>query len=58
MTKKSLSEAFDISPIKNQTKVLSDYDVFPNKVLLDNLRNQIIQNILDNKIPDDKRLYK
>ena len=56
MTKKSLSEAFDISPIKNQTKVLSDYDVFPNKVLLDNLRNQIIQNILDNKIPDDRKL--
>lgn len=56
MTKKTLTEVFNINPVKNQTKILTDYDVFPNKVLLDNLRNQIIQNILDNKIPDDKQL--
>lgn len=29
---------------------LSDYDTFPNKVLLDELRNKIIQNLIDNDI--------
>lgn len=56
MPKKTLTEVFDIKPSKNQTKILTDYEVFPNKVLLDNLRNQIIQNIIDNKIPKDKNL--
>ena len=56
MSKRTLTEVFNISPSKNQTKILTDYEVFPNKELLDNLRNQIIQNIIDNKIPKDKNL--
>ena len=56
MSKKTLTEAFDIRPSKNTTSVLTDYEVFPDKVLLDNLRNDIIQNIIDNKIPKDKQL--
>lgn len=56
MTKKTLTEAFDIKVNQNKTSVLTDYEIFPNKTLLDNLRNQIIQNIIDNKIPNDKRL--
>ena len=30
-------------------KEIDDYDEFPNKILLDELRNKIIQNIIDNK---------
>lgn len=56
MPKKTLTEVFNVKPSKNQTKILTDYEVFPNKELLDNLRNQIIQNIIDNKIPKDKNL--
>ena len=56
MSRKTLTEAFDIRPNKNTTSVLTDYEVFPDKVLLDNLRNDIIQNIIDNKIPKDKQL--
>ncbi len=56
MPKRTLTEVFDINPSKNQTKILTDYEVFPNKELLDSLRNQIIQNIIDNKIPKDKNL--
>ena len=56
MPKKTLTEAFDIKPSQNKTAVLSDYEIFPNKSLLDSLRNQIIQNIIDDKIPKDKNL--
>ncbi len=56
MPKKTLTEAFDIKPKQNKISILSDYEVFPNKVLLDSLRNQIIQNIIDDKIPKDKIL--
>lgn len=56
MSRKTLTEAFEIKTSKNTTSVLTDYEVFPDKVLLDNLRNDIIQNIIDNKIPKDKQL--
>jgi len=56
MPRKTLTEAFDIKPTQNRTEVLSDYDIFPNKMLLDSLRNQIIQNIIDDKVPKDKQL--
>ncbi len=56
MGKKSLTKAFDIKVGNNKTSVLTDYEIFPNKNLLDNLRNIIIQNIIDNKIPKDKLL--
>ena len=56
MKKKTLTEAFDIKPVKNKTSELTDYEIFPDKTLLDNLRNQIIQNIIDDKIPKNKQL--
>ena len=46
MAKKTLSEVFDIKTNQNKTSVLTDYEIFPNKVLLDNLRNQIIEPLL------------
>lgn len=54
----SLTEAFNIDVNKKtiQTKDVKDYDVFPDKSLLDNLRSKIIQNLIDNNIPDDTLL--
>ena len=56
MTKQSLTEAFNIKPPKLKIDNISDYDVFKDKELLDNLRSKIIQNLIDEKIPDDKLL--
>ena len=56
MAKKSLVEIFDITPNKQEYKIIKDYDIIPDKKLLDNLRNKIITNLIDNNIPDDKLL--
>ena len=56
MPKKSLVEVFDIAPKGESIKSLKDYDIFPDKKLLDSLRNKIITNLIDNNIPDDKLL--
>ncbi|HPE15242.1 MAG TPA: CpaF family protein [Bacilli bacterium] len=57
MTKKSLSEAFDIKSKNNKNiNIVSDYNIFKDKALLDTLRNNIIENLIDNNIPEDKLL--
>ena len=45
---KTLMQEFDIKEKKNATFV-SDYDVFKDKELLDNLRKKIIEKIIDDK---------
>ena len=35
---------------------IRDYDIFPDKKLLDNLRSKIIQNLIDNTIPKNLSL--
>jgi pilus assembly protein CpaF len=55
MTKKLL-EAFDVKITDKKTNALSDYEIFKDKELLDNLRNRIIQNLIDNKVPVNKKL--
>lgn len=53
MAKKSLIEAFEIeAKEKPLIKSMSDYEIFEDKALLDQLRTNIIQNIIDNNIPD------
>ena len=56
--KKTLSDVFEIE--KKEAKIIdqntSDYGVFKDKELLDNLRNKVIQNIIDNDVPDDEFL--
>ena len=56
--KKTLSEAFLINetPSFYKTTDTDDYGIFKDKILLDNLRNRIIQNILDNGVPDSEYL--
>ncbi len=56
--KKTLSDAFEIKAkeINIKTEPTSDYGVFKDKELLDSLRNKVIQNIIDNDIPESQFL--
>ena len=47
---KKLIDEFDIKIEKPSIQMVSDYETFPNKVLLEELRNKIIQNLIDNHI--------
>ena len=53
MSKKSLIEAFNVEPRQFEVKDIKDYDIFADKELLDNLRSNIIQDLIDNKVPDN-----
>ena len=56
MSKKSLVQAFDVKPSVVKVNNISDYEVFSDKEMLDDLRSKIIQNLIDENIPDDKLL--
>ena len=56
MSKVSLIDAFEVKPSALKVNNISDYEIFQDKELLDNLRTNIIQNLIDEKIPDDKLL--
>lgn len=47
---KSFIEEFQVDVKKNKYVETTDYETFPNKILLDELRNKIIQNLIDNRI--------
>ena len=49
MTKKKFMNEFATTLEQKLPKDIDDYDEFPNKVLLEELRNKIIQNIIDGK---------
>ncbi len=53
MTKKKFVEEFDIEIEQPNLKYVSDYDTFENKKLLDELRNKIIQNLIDDNFKND-----
>lgn len=56
MSKQSLIDAFEVKPYPLKVENISDYEVFSDKDLLDHLRTTIIQNLIDENIPDDKVL--
>ena len=56
MSKVSLIDAFEVKPSTLKVSNISDYEIFQDKELLDTLRTNIIQNLIDEKIPDDKLL--
>ena len=56
MAKRSLVDEFEVKDNRVKIKDISDYEVFSDKDLLDNLRSKIIQNLIDENIPDDKLL--
>ena len=56
MSKKSLVQAFDVKPSSIKVNNISDYEIFSDKDMLDDLRSKIIQNLIDENIPNDKLL--
>lgn len=50
MKNKSFIDEFNIEIQNKKYEAINDYETFTNKELLDKLRNQIIQNLIDNKI--------
>ena len=48
---KSLISAFEIEKKKVEENIKNDYDIFPDKDLLDQLRSRIIENIIDKEVP-------
>ena len=56
MAKQSLIEAFNVKPRKLDAKMVKDYDIFPDKELLDSLRSKIIQDLVAN-IPIPRFAY-
>ncbi len=51
--KGSLREAFDIKINQKNQVILSDYEIFKDKKLLDKLRTEIVENLIDNEMPED-----
>ena len=58
MKKNSWLEEFEFNDLnkKEYLGTLNDYDIFKDKNLLDKFRDTIIQELIDNQIPDDKLL--
>lgn len=57
MAKQKLTEVFDIKQ-KNlsSSKLINDYEIFSDKNLLEELRVKIVQNLIEENIPEDKLL--
>ena len=53
----NLMKAFDVKEEKVSVKPVKDYDIFKDKELLDSLRNTIISNLIDDKVPNNKLLH-
>ncbi len=56
MSKTSLMDAFNIERKVPKIENISDYEIFPDKKLLDDLRTTIVENLIDKEIPEDKVL--
>lgn len=50
MAIKKFVDVFDVSTDKDEEEILSDYETFKDKKLLEELRNKIIQNLIDHNI--------
>lgn len=56
MAKQTLRSAFDFEEKKTKPLILNDYDIFRDKKLLDSLRTKIVENLIDNEMPQDVNL--
>ena len=56
MSRQTLRDAFSFEKPKNSYRTITDYDIFPDKRLLDQLRTKIVENLIDNEMPKDKQL--
>lgn len=56
MVKQTLRDAFAFENKSRKYRNLNDYDIFPDKKLLDQLRTRIVENLIDNDMPKDMQL--
>jgi len=49
----TLRDAFDIKLKQKRQDILNDYEIFPNKKLLDTLRSDIVEALIDHEMPSD-----
>ncbi len=56
MARRKFVEEFDVEIEQPNLKYVSDYDTFTNKVLLDELRNKIIQNLIDHNYKNNESI--
>ena len=56
MTKRKFVDEFDVKPEEIIHEEVNEYDAFPNKELLEELRNEIIQNLIDNNIQNHESM--
>lgn len=56
LSKVSLIDAFNIERKSPKIASISDYEIFPDKKLLDSLRTTIVERLIDKEIPEDKVL--
>ncbi len=54
--KTSLIDAFNIERKSPKIESITDYEIFADKKLLDDLRTRIVENLIDKEIPEDKVL--
>lgn len=54
--RQSLRNAFDIAVKTKKQEILTDYEIFPDKALLDKLRTEIVENLIDHEMPSDLTL--
>lgn len=54
--KTSLIDAFNIERKSPKIESVTDYEIFADKKLLDDLRTRIVENLIDKEIPEDKVL--
>ena len=52
----TLRDAFDVKIKQKKQDILNDYEIFPDKKLLDKLRTEITQNLIDNEMPSNVSL--
>jgi pilus assembly protein CpaF len=56
LKKNSLIDVFNIERKNIDNPIVTDYEVFPDKKLLDELRTKIVENLIDKEMPKDKVL--
>ena len=56
MKKGSLIEAFEVKRTPLKVDNVSDYEIFSDKELLDSLRTKILEDLIDEKVPDEQLL--
>lgn len=54
--RQSLRDAFEIKVKNKKQDILTDYEIFPDKALLDKLRTEIVETLIDHEMPGDKTL--